>query len=376
MCARSTAEYDEELWGPKEEKKPQRQLLDAVFNLRPQNVLHRADIHENLHTKRQEPEPLHIKEEPEDKEVHHIKKEDKMILIKKEVEEVQPHIKQEGGDIATFPLTGVPLKCEDGGESVESGWAQLPSSSSSQCITAEDGDHNGASHPDGLLGPLSDCDDITSDPRDTDERQYESDFTCHTKNKEWKISQSRRTFAYKSIMKRYVKIQIRQKDFACSVCGQSFSRTDSLKMHTRTHPDEMPFSCVVCSQRFTQEGDLKEHTRTHTGEKPFSCLVCGQRFSKKGTLKIHTRRHTGEKPYCCSFCGQRFSHQGNLKTHTRTHTGEKPFSCLVCGQRFIQKGNLNRHTRTHTSNKPFSCSVCGQRFTRKDYLKRHTTTHW
>ncbi|XP_061619604.1 uncharacterized protein LOC133472567 isoform X9 [Phyllopteryx taeniolatus] len=43
MCAR-TAEYEEELCGAKEEKEPQRQLLDAAFNLQPRIVLHRADF--------------------------------------------------------------------------------------------------------------------------------------------------------------------------------------------------------------------------------------------------------------------------------------------------------------------------------------------
>ncbi|XP_061619608.1 uncharacterized protein LOC133472567 isoform X13 [Phyllopteryx taeniolatus] len=57
MCARRTAEYEEKLCGPKEEKEPQRQLLDAVFNLQPRIVLHRADITEDLRTEWQEPEP-------------------------------------------------------------------------------------------------------------------------------------------------------------------------------------------------------------------------------------------------------------------------------------------------------------------------------
>ncbi|XP_061619507.1 uncharacterized protein LOC133472542 isoform X6 [Phyllopteryx taeniolatus] len=68
MCARRTAEYEEELCGPKEEKEPQRQLLDAAFNLQPRIVLRRADITDDLRTDQQEPEPLHIKEEVEDQE--------------------------------------------------------------------------------------------------------------------------------------------------------------------------------------------------------------------------------------------------------------------------------------------------------------------
>ncbi|XP_061663877.1 uncharacterized protein LOC133493900 isoform X2 [Syngnathoides biaculeatus] len=44
MCARSTAEYKEDIWGAKEEKKRQRRLLDVVFHLQPRIVLRRAGL--------------------------------------------------------------------------------------------------------------------------------------------------------------------------------------------------------------------------------------------------------------------------------------------------------------------------------------------
>ncbi|XP_061619609.1 uncharacterized protein LOC133472567 isoform X14 [Phyllopteryx taeniolatus] len=86
MCAR-TAEYEEKLCGPKEEKEPQRQLLDAVFNLQPRIVLHRADVSENLHPERQKSVSPHIKEEEEDEEVQHIKEEEEEFLHIKEEEQ-------------------------------------------------------------------------------------------------------------------------------------------------------------------------------------------------------------------------------------------------------------------------------------------------
>ncbi|XP_061663700.1 uncharacterized protein LOC133493819 isoform X4 [Syngnathoides biaculeatus] len=46
-----TAAYKEELWRPNEEKKPQRQLLDAVFSLQPRIVLRRADIAKMHHSR-------------------------------------------------------------------------------------------------------------------------------------------------------------------------------------------------------------------------------------------------------------------------------------------------------------------------------------
>ncbi|XP_061525936.1 oocyte zinc finger protein XlCOF8.4-like [Phycodurus eques] len=378
MCARRTAEYEEELWGPKEEKEPQRQLLDAAFNLQPRIVLRRADITEDLRTGGQEPGPPHIKEDVEDEEVHHIKEEEEHIwikkekgeacphikeeeepiAIKKEEEEVCPHIKEEE-DISKFLSTDVPLKSEDEGQSEESRGAKPPSRSSGQHVTTEaDGDHCGRLQADCLLAPLSDIVGMTSHSLHTDvyNRKSEGDMTYHTDNKQWKCSHCGKTFSKKSKFKEHVRTHTGEKPFSCSVCGQRFTRKGHLKRHTRTHTGEKLFSCPDCGQRFTQKTNLKKHTTTHTGEKPFSCLVCGQRFSKKTSFKIHAGTHTGAEPFSCTVCGQRFSVKENLKIHTRTHTGEKPFSCTVCGQRFTRKGNLKKHTRSHTGEKPFSCS--------------------
>ncbi|XP_061663616.1 zinc finger protein 239-like isoform X1 [Syngnathoides biaculeatus] len=378
MCAKTSGEYREKVCGPKKEAVPQRQLLEAVFNLQPRIVLCRADITENLRTKWQETEPSHIKEEMEDEEVHHIKEEEEMIFIKNEAEEAQHYIKQEEEDITKFPSTCVPLKSEDKCQSEDSRGAEPPSNSSSQHMTTErDGDHNGDSHPGRLLAPLSDRDDMTSDSPytdDDDDGRCEGHMAYHTKNKQWKCSQCGKTFASKSSMKQHVKIHTQQRDFSCSVYSQRFTQNGNLKYHI-THTGEKPFSCSVCCQRFSDKGNLKKHARTHTSEKPFSCLVCGQRFSQKGNFIIHTRTHTGEKPFSCSVCSQNFAEKGALKRHTRIHTGEKPFSCSICGQKFSQKESLKRHTRTHTGEKPFSCTVCGQNFSEKGTLKGHTRTH-
>ncbi|XP_061619550.1 cilia- and flagella-associated protein 251-like isoform X2 [Phyllopteryx taeniolatus] len=134
MCARRTAEYEEELWGPKEEKEPQRQLLDAVFNLQPQTVQRRADVSENLHPERQQSVSPHIKAEEEDEEVQHIKEEEEEFLLIKE---------EEQEEIIKVPSTGVPLKSEDEGRSEERRGAEPPSRNCSS-----DGDHCGGSQTD------------------------------------------------------------------------------------------------------------------------------------------------------------------------------------------------------------------------------------
>ncbi|XP_061663234.1 zinc finger and SCAN domain-containing protein 2-like isoform X2 [Syngnathoides biaculeatus] len=291
MCTSSTGDYEEELWGPKEEKKPQRELLGAVFNLQPQIVLLRSDITENLRTEWQEPEPSHIKEEMEDEEAQHIKEEEEPISIKNEDETERSHIKQEEEDVTKFPSTYVPLKSEDG-QSEESRGAEPPSSCSSQPMTKSDGHHDEGSHLDGLIVSLSEHGDMLSDSPDLDVNgQCKGDLTCHTENKHWKCSHCGKMFAHKSKMKCNLKIHTGLKDFTCLVCGQRFTHKANLKSHTRTRTGEKPFSCSVCSQRFTHKANLTSHTSTHSGEKRFSCSICGQRFSRNVHLKYHTNRH-------------------------------------------------------------------------------------
>ncbi|XP_019737277.1 zinc finger protein 665-like isoform X2 [Hippocampus comes] len=356
MCTRRTTDYEEELCDTNKDNDRQCQLLDDGWRMQPRNVIHSADISEDVRLEWQGPESLRVKEKEEDKERSYFEEAaQKIIYIKREVVadhpwmkedgEGFPYIKEEEAASCTLPSAGIPVKYENG-QNEENGWVEPPSSSSSQHMTTEgDGDQYRGSQADGLLAPLSDNDEMSHPPSADDDNHdndnSEDEMTCHTDNKHWKCSQCGKVCAYKSRLKRHMRIHTGEKPFACSECGQTFS----------------------------QKGSLKRHTSIHTGEKSFVCSVCGQRFSEKGTLKIHTRTHTGEKPFVCSLCGQRFSEKGSLKIHTRTHTGEKPFACSDCGQRFTQKGHLSCHTRIHTGEKPFACPDCGQRFTRK--VKRH-----
>ncbi|XP_061663706.1 ciliogenesis-associated TTC17-interacting protein-like isoform X3 [Syngnathoides biaculeatus] len=180
MCARRTGEYKEEVRGPKKEEEPQRQLLDAVFNLQPQIVLRKAEISENLHPERQQSVTCHIKEEKEGEEVQRIKEEEEDFLHMKEEEEEE---------MIHLPYTGVHLKNEDEGQSEDRRGAEPPSRNSSN---------------DRDLCERSKTDSHDDDDDDADE-QSESDMTCHTSNKCWKWSQCRKTFASMRNFKQHTK---------------------------------------------------------------------------------------------------------------------------------------------------------------------------
>ncbi|XP_061663204.1 uncharacterized protein LOC133493629 isoform X2 [Syngnathoides biaculeatus] len=136
MCARSTAAYEYELCGLKDEKEPQLPD-DPVFTLQPQIVQFKADLTE--HVVWPKPEPPHIKEEQEEEEFPRVKDEEPQLSYMKK-EEHDDYIsviqeEEEKAERAKFPLNGVHLKCED--ESEEDGGLEIKSNSSSQHMKRE-----------------------------------------------------------------------------------------------------------------------------------------------------------------------------------------------------------------------------------------------
>lgn len=169
----------------------------------------------------------------------------------------------------------------------------------------------------------------------------------------------------------------------CEQCGKSFKFKSVLLKHIRIHSTERPFECKVCGADFKQYGGLLSHSKIH-GPPRFTCQECGKQFVFKTKLILHSLRHTHttEKSHVCSECSKCFGSEERLKLHQKIHRKASwhkkenvPFTCNICNQTFKYFKNLKVHERIHSAEKSFSCRECWKVFSCERSLQKHLKQH-
>ncbi|XP_077401038.1 uncharacterized protein LOC144035316 isoform X2 [Vanacampus margaritifer] len=198
MFTKRIAKNEEELCEAKKDNERRCQMLDAVGKMRP-NIVHGADLSEDLDSQQQEPESTHIK--VEDEKHPYIKGEEDLELdcIKAEDEQQQPPLLKEKQDKDP--------KREDEGQIEGNRGAEPPRSSSCQHMTMED----------------------------RGDKQSEGGTACHSDNKRWKCSQCENAYSYKNHLKRHENTHWRETFCLLSLRSKILSERKLITTHKYTH---------------------------------------------------------------------------------------------------------------------------------------------
>lgn len=108
------------------------------------------------------------------------------------------------------------------------------------------------------------------------------------------------------------------------------------------------FKCDLCDITFSAKAPLIQHKqRVHLKEKSFACEICGFRAFNKPALRLHMVSHDDTRPFECEFCKKTFQRKKTLEFHRRIHTNDKRCVCKECGKAFVQTTSLKLHYRVH-----------------------------
>ncbi|XP_015601125.1 uncharacterized protein LOC107270541 isoform X2 [Cephus cinctus] len=175
-------------------------------------------------------------------------------------------------------------------------------------------------------------------------------------------------------------LDVKPKDFICSVCGDCFAGEKQFYGHLQAHTGEIHWKCTQCPESnagFDSLSRLKIHENAcHNIVRPFKCKHCDLLFDRGSQRDYHMRSvHFGEKSQICQICGKGFFRRNDLRTHLNIHLGTNLCICEICGRKFNHVSNLIRHCRIHAGVKPYPCCICGKRFTQIGSLARHKRIH-
>ncbi|CAK1587581.1 unnamed protein product [Parnassius mnemosyne] len=110
------------------------------------------------------------------------------------------------------------------------------------------------------------------------------------------------------------------------------------------------FACEQCSKVFTTKSTLVQHNlRVHLKEKSFACEICGFKVFSKDLLRRHMVKHDDARPFQCEYCKKSFQRKKTLDFHRRIHTNDRRYACTQCDKAFVQVTSLKLHCRVHHS---------------------------
>ncbi|XP_061748826.1 zinc finger protein 135-like isoform X1 [Nerophis ophidion] len=378
VLERTIAEYAKELSRTKEENERQRQLLDAVVK-KPQVVLHRTDYRKE-HLPPSEQQKWRSRKEQEEPEPPHL-------------DDIMTQVGRTDAD----------------GDQIENDIMKQE--------VKNDADED---QMENLLPPLSDCEDMASNPSDVDE-DSEAEATCQPDATRLTCFHCGDTLRSQLLLEEHVKRHTADKSMQCtreenlfkqevqtgvngdqlenllpplSDCdgmSSNISSSDSddedpgadadadaplVFSHsgkTFDTVDEDPGAEADAPLVFSHSGKTFDSVDEDPGAEADAPLV----FSHSGKTFDTVDEDPGaeaDAPLVCSHSGKTFESKSLLNEHMKCHAAVKTVKCTVCGKR-LSKGHFARHLRLHTGEKPYECSVCSERFMRSEAMNRHMRKH-
>ncbi|KAI8427088.1 hypothetical protein MSG28_014726 [Choristoneura fumiferana] len=138
----------------------------------------------------------------------------------------------------------------------------------------------------------------------------------------------------------------------CPKCPEILTSSYLKKRHLAFVHDvkSAQFQCDMCPKIFTLKNSLLAHKqRVHLKEKNFACEICGFKVFSKDLLRRHMVKHDDSRPFECDLCQKTFQRKKTLEYHRRIHTNDKRNQCKECGRAFVQWTSLKLHMRVHHS---------------------------
>lgn len=152
---------------------------------------------------------------------------------------------------------------------------------------------------------------------------------AHGTEKRYKCKYCNKCFKRRTVLVKHKRIHTHPRQCVCEICGKRFNDNGTLKTHKLLlHIKERKFKCMICNQTFPLKPTLDKHIRRHLkrerGEKDFACDQCEMKYRDKSSLNRHVlTKHSGvDFKVTCGECGKQYTSTTNLFKHQRIHHRE------------------------------------------------------